>query len=194
MRLIDQPLHQLDRQPVEQLGMAGRLALVAEILHGPHQPSPKNAAHWRFIVTRAGSGFSGETSQRARASRLDRDVCGQRGQDREHAGLDTLGGLEVFAAIVDERRPRILRRALAHDQRGVVTRAAACEAARWPHAPWPAQERPSDDTGGVPPTCSGGPFGRGISKSRSISAGVLRATTGRGSVVTEIRNRPSPAA
>ena len=59
---------ELDRQPVEQLGMAGRLALRAEIIDVLTSPVPKSICHSRLTATRAVSG-SAVTSQRASASR-----------------------------------------------------------------------------------------------------------------------------
>ena len=158
------------------------------------KPRPKNAAHWRFIVTRPDRGLSGETSQRARASRLGGTSCRQRRQDREHGGLDALGRLEVLAAVVDERRPRVLRRPFLHDKRRRIRRHLFAKL--FDGLPLLGQlGRDHQVVLAEPLVLFGSPLlfvgSAGFPRSRR---GVSRAATGCGSVVTEIRNRPSPAA
>ena len=63
------PVHELACQPVEQLGMARRRALGAEIVVGLDESVPKYACQIRFTVTRAVRGFRRSTSHRARAGR-----------------------------------------------------------------------------------------------------------------------------
>ena len=75
---------------------------------------PKSSAHQRLTVTRAVSGFSRATSQRASVSRLG-GPSGKRLQNGRHAGLDRLPRVGVFAPVEHGRHPR--RRHLDHHLR-----------------------------------------------------------------------------
>ena len=68
--LLHEPLHvpariaKIGRQPIEQLRMARRLPLRAEIVARLHQARAEQiCCHSRLTATRAVSGFSGDTSQ-----------------------------------------------------------------------------------------------------------------------------------
>ena len=71
----DQPLdrpavvHELDRQGVEQLRVARRLAGGAEIVGRGTSPRPNRCSQTRLTITRAVSGFAGEASQSASSRR-----------------------------------------------------------------------------------------------------------------------------
>ena len=68
--LMSQPdADELAGQPVEQLRVARQLALRAEVLLGLDQADAEELRPERLTATRAVSGFSGSTSQRARPSR-----------------------------------------------------------------------------------------------------------------------------
>src|SRR5262245_9190508 len=82
------------------------------------------AAQWRFMVARPTSGLSGETSQRAKRSRLRGRSFGSAGSTASPSGSARSGGrrdrprLEELTAVVDEGGPRVLGGSLLHDERG----------------------------------------------------------------------------
>ena len=64
-------------------------------------PRPNNSCQMRLTATRAVSGFSGETSQRASASRVRLFAGGQRRQHGQRAGLHFGAMLAPVALHVD---------------------------------------------------------------------------------------------
>ena len=112
MQLFQAPaaFHELDCQPIEQLGVRRRFALHAEILTGGHQ-------------TRAEIGLPDaidDSSRRRRRTPIDQPagegqtivgiVRRQRVQERRHARSHALGRLEKVAAFEDMRFARLLPR------------------------------------------------------------------------------------
>ena len=66
---IPPAFHELHRQPIQQFPLHRLFPLHPKILRRLHQPDPENICQIRFTVTRAVSGFSRETSHRAKSNR-----------------------------------------------------------------------------------------------------------------------------
>ena len=81
-------------------------------------PRPKNCSHARLTATRAVSGFSSSTSQRARPRRFGIWSSRQRMESRRHAGVDLLALVQEAAAAAHERGGPLVAGPLAHHERG----------------------------------------------------------------------------
>jgi hypothetical protein len=77
-----------DREPVQQFGVRRRVTLVAEVLRRADDPLPEEQPPTcRLTVTRAVSGFSGATSQRANDSRFAATPLGSGGRTDSTPGF-----------------------------------------------------------------------------------------------------------
>ena len=104
------PVDKLDGQPVEQLRMAGRVALVTEVL-GRTNAAPakkggplavhRHAPHQRIVRIDQPASKGQAIGRRARRHGRQR---------RQHTRIDLIRRLQELAAAMDMRRPRIVRR------------------------------------------------------------------------------------
>ena len=106
------------REMIEQFGMRRRVPEVPKSSTVSTMPTPKSCSHTRLTITRAVSGFSSETNQRANAKSIMDRAGGQRRQGVRRAGLDFVALVEPESTRKDEGRTPLVLRQLAHHRYG----------------------------------------------------------------------------
>ena len=124
MELLHRPagLHELDGEPVEQLRVGRRLALVAEVLERAHEAAAEEGLP--LAVDRDARGervLRGEEPAGERQA-VGRGVFGQGREERRHGRRNLLLRAEVFAAMMAEGRTGMGFGALAHHEGGLAAR------------------------------------------------------------------------
>ena len=115
IRLLDVPaaVDEVQREPIQQLGMRRRRALGAKVFGRFHESPAEERCQKRLTVTRAVSGWPRSVSQRAKARAVSRQAGGHRRQHGGRVGINLLAMLVVLAA---KKHVGLLRpRQLPHD-------------------------------------------------------------------------------
>ena len=110
--------HEPHREPVEQLGMGGKLALITKVLLGFHETPAKEGGPGA-VHHHPGGEWLITADQPAGEAQAVRRGAGRQGvQHAEHAGFHPVHRLGELSAVMEESGAGILRGPLLHDQRG----------------------------------------------------------------------------
>ena len=180
-------IHEIHRQPIQQLGMRRRVALRAQVLGRHHQADAEVRLPERDSPASARSSASGDRRASGRTRADSRGSSSrERMQERRHARLHFLRRREEIAAIESMRLPRHL--AFADDQLRCAVRMLLPERFDLRVRFLPLRHR-------RPPIAEHGAACSGV-RSAAGTASASRTAAGNGSAsafsadVTEKRNRP----
>ena len=98
--------------------MGGRLALISEVLQGPHQPFAEECGPLAVHSHAAGQRILGRHEPSSQCQIDSREPFGKGGRNESTPGSTRSVAWRILTAVVDEGRPGVVRRTLGHHQRG----------------------------------------------------------------------------
>ena len=115
-------LDEIDGEPIEQLGVRGRLALVAEVFEQAHKAVPEEGLPLTIDRDAGGERVLRGEEPAGEGQSVGWSVLGKGRKECWDGGRDFLLGAEVFAAVVEEGRTRVGSGTFAHHERGLAAR------------------------------------------------------------------------
>ena len=118
---------EFDGEPVEQLRVRRRFALVAEVFERGDEATAEKGLPLAVHGHTGGQRILRREEPAREGQAVGGGVFGQAGQEGGHAGLHFFARVQVLAAVVTYGRSRVGGGALAHDERGLAARDALAQ-------------------------------------------------------------------